>query len=254
MSFLFLFFAFLAAVAAGVINAIAGGGTLITFPVLTAIGLSPVVANVTNTVALCPGLLSGAFAQRKDFQAQKQRLWKILPAGILGGIAGGLLLLNSTERSFNIAVPFLIFGATILLGIQVPLRNWVISRIGKIHHANNSFGLLALIFAAAIYGGYFGAGLGIILMAVLGLMLDDSLTSLNILKQAISFCINLSAAIYFSFSGKVDWLVAVIMAVGAITGGAIGGKLAGKIKPDVLRWIIVFTGTVVAFIFWSRLK
>ena len=106
MSFLFLFFAFLAAVAAGVINAIAGGGTLITFPVLTAIGLSPVVANVTNTVALCPGLLSGAFAQRKDFQAQKQRLWKILPAGILGGIAGGLLLLNTTERSFNIATYF----------------------------------------------------------------------------------------------------------------------------------------------------
>lgn len=253
MEVLDLIFAFLAAIAAGIINAIAGGGTLVTFPVLTAIGISPVAANVTNTVALCSGLLSGTYAQRKDFQAQKKRLWKILPVGIAGGIAGGLILLNTSEKSFNALIPYLILMATILLAIQVPVKNWIAARIEKhVHQKHSSLFMYVLIFLAAIYGGYFGAGLGIILMAVLGLVIDDSLTSLNVLKQAISFCINVAAAIYFAFSGEVIWMVALVMTAGAITGGLIGGKLAGKLKPEILRWIVVFIGLIVATIYFLR--
>lgn len=152
---------FMAAIAAGIINAVAGGGTLVTFPALTAIGIPPVVANVTNTVALCFGLLSGTYAQRKDFQAQKKRLWKILPVGIAGGIAGGLILLNTTESAFEALIPYLILIATILLALQVPVKNWVTSRLA--HHNNklhNPAFKYILIFLAAIYGGYFWCRFG----------------------------------------------------------------------------------------------
>lgn len=248
-----LFFAFIAAIAAGIINAIAGGGTLVTFPVLTAIGLSPVVANVTNTVALCSGLLSGTYAQRKDFQAQKKRLWKILPAGIVGGLAGGLILLNTRESAFNALIPYLILMATVLLALQVPVKNWITSRrkTGE-HKKHNPAIMYLMIFLAAIYGGYFGAGLGIILMAVLGFVSDDSLTSLNVLKQAISFGINVTATIYFMFSGQVNWTIAAVMTVGAITGGLLGGRLAGNLKPEVLRRIVVVIGFAVAIYYFIK--
>ena len=248
-----LLFAFLAAIAAGIINAIAGGGTLVTFPVLTAIGISPVVANVTNTVALCFGMLSGTYAQRNDFQAQKKRLWKILPVGIAGGITGGLILLNTKESSFNALIPYLILIATVLLAIQVPVKNWIASRLEKHKHIKHSTSVMyILIFLAAIYGGYFGAGLGIILMAVLGVVIEDSLTSLNVLKQAIAFAINFAAAIYFTFSGHVNWPVAIVMTAGAIIGGLTGGRLAGNLKPELLRWIVVFIGLVVATFYFLR--
>ena len=238
---------FFASVAAGFINAIAGGGTLITFPVLTAIGISPIAANVTNTIGLCSGILGGIYAQRRDFETQKKRLFKILPFSIVGGIVGGLILLNTRENSFRAIIPFLILTATCLLALQIPIKNWVVARMGKAHHgpANNTV-MFLLVFLAAIYGGYFGAGLGVILLAVLGLVIDDSLTRLNVLKQAISFSVNIAAAIYFLFSGKVDWSIAAVMAIGAVCGGLIGGKLAGKIKPDFLRRIIVLIGLAVS--------
>jgi uncharacterized membrane protein YfcA len=112
--------------------------------------------------------------------------------------------------------------------------------------------MLSLVFAAAIYGGYFGAGLGVILMAVLGLVTDDSLTRLNFLKQALGFAINLAAAIYFVFSGKVDWMIAFVMIFGSLSGGLIGGKLAGKIKPELLRWIVVSAGFIASIVFFLK--
>ena len=244
---------FVASVAAGFINAIAGGGTLITFPVLTAIGISPIAANVTNTIGLCSGILGGVYAQRRDFQTQKQRLLKILPFSIVGGIVGGLILLNTRENSFRAIIPFLILTATCLLAIQVPIKNWVVARIGKAHHGRaNNMVMFLLVFLAAIYGGYFGAGLGVILMAVLGLVIYDSLTRLNVLKQAISFSVNIAAAIYFSFSGKVDWSIAGVMAIGSVCGGLIGGRLAGKIKPDILRRIVVLIGLAVSVYYFIQ--
>ena len=240
----------LAALVAGFINAIAGGGTLVSFPTLLAVGIPPVIANVTNTVALVPGTIGGMWSQRKDFRSQYKRLLRLLPVSVTGGIVGGLLLLNTEESAFRSLIPFLILAATLLLGFQVQIKNWVISRIGHAHteHHNPAI-MLSLVFLAAIYGGYFGAGLGVILMAVLGLVTDDSLNRLNFLKQAIGFAVNLSAAFYFAFSGKVDWMIAFIMIFGSLTGGLIGGKVAGKMKPEILRWIVVTAGLIAAAAF-----
>ena len=244
---------FLAAVAAGFINAIAGGGTLVSFPVLLAVGISPVVANVTNTVALVPGTIGGMWSQRKDFKSQYERLLKLLPVAVMGGIVGGLLLLNTSESSFRSIIPYLILAATLLLAAQVKIKNWVVARIGHAHsERHNPMLMLVLVLLAAIYGGYFGAGLGVILMAVLGYVTDDSMTRLNFLEQALAFAINLAAAIYFAFSGKVDWMVAFVMIFGSLAGGLIGGKLAGKIKPELLRWIVVSAGLIASVIFFLK--
>jgi hypothetical protein len=245
-----LIIALLASLSAGFINAVAGGGTLITFPVLMALGLPPLAANVTNTVALIPGYFGGIYAQRSDFAAQKKRLIAILPLSVLGGIAGGLILLNTGEKAFNGIVPYLILLACILLGIQVPVKKWMQSRAGKTHGTfAKRFGAGLLLFLASLYGGYFGAGVSVIVIAILGLIYDDSLTSLNVLKQAISFSINISAAVYFSFSGKVDWLFAVVMMFGAVFGGLLGGKFASRIKPGLLRWIVIVVGCLAALIY-----
>ena len=244
---------FLAAMAAGFINAMAGGGTLVSFPVLLAIGIPPIVANVTNTVALVPGTIGGMWSQRKDFQSQYKRLLKLLPVALAGGIAGGLLILNTNENTFRSIIPYLILLATLLLAAQVKIKNWVVARIGQAHtEHHNPLIMLSLVFLAAIYGGYFGAGLGVILMAVLGFVTDDSMTRLNFLKQALGFAINLAAAIYFAFSCKVDWMVAFIMIFGSLSGGLIGGKLAGRMKPEVLRWIVVSAGLIAAIIFFLK--
>jgi len=244
----------LAAMAAGMINALAGGGTLITFPMLTAVGLPAVAANVTNTVALCPGYLGATFAQAKDLRDQKKRLWLCLPAGAIGGIIGGILLLNTGERLFRDIVPFLILLASGLLAVQDPLRKWLTRRLEQKSGASTSSEkwLWLPVGLAAIYGGYFGAGLSVIVLAVLGLALDDSLTHLNALKQAVSFSVNIAAAIFFVFSGQVNWPAALVMAVGALIGGALGGKLAGRIKPSTLRWTVVTIGVIVSIIYLIR--
>lgn len=243
----------LAAVAAGAINALAGGGTLITFPMLTFVGIPAVSANITNTVALLPGYIGGTLAQKNDLQGQKQRLWLFLPAAAVGGLAGGALLLISGERLFRDLVPYLILMACFLLAIQDPVRAWI-------NHRNEQSGrdttsevwAILPVCLAAVYGGYFGAGLSVIILAVLGLVVDDSLTRLNASKQFISFVTNLVAALYFLFSGHVVWPVALIMMVGALLGGALGGKLAGRVKPATLRWLVVSIGLIVAIIYLVR--
>ncbi len=248
-----LVFAFIAALAAGFVNAIAGGGTLISFPVLVAMGIPPVAANITNTIALCPGYFGGVIAQRNDLLSQKKRLWKILPVGILGGITGGLLLLNTSEDSFRILIPYLIALSAVLLAFQPLLKKIVEARLQKpIHHNAKGALVLFIIFLAAIYGGYFGAGLGVILLAILGLLIDDSLIKLNALKQAISLSVNVSAAIYFCFSDQVNWLVVAVMIFGSILGGNIGGRTATFIKPEVLRWAVVVIGFAVAAIYFIK--
>ena len=244
---------FLAAVAGGFVNAIAGGGTLITFPMLTAVGVPPVIANVTNTVALCPGYVGGTYAQRHDLQGQKKRMWMLLPTGILGGITGGVLLLSTSDATFRKLIPYLILTAVILLAFQDQLRNAVMARMSGSDstHPHEAWAI-PLIFFAAIYGGYFGAGLGVMMLAVLGLVLDDSLTRLNALKQSLSFVINIAAALFFLFSGKVLWTAATVMAVGALAGGVLGGRVASRIQPIVLRWIVIAVGLVVAAVYFVR--
>jgi uncharacterized membrane protein YfcA len=243
----------LAAVAGGFVNAIAGGGTLITFPMLTAVGVPPVIANITNTVALCPGYVGGTLAQRRDLSGQGKRMRMLLPTGVLGGITGGVLLLSTSDATFRQLIPWLILTAVILLAFQDRLRNAVMARMvgsGRTHP--HEAWAVPPIFLAAVYGGYFGAGLGVMMLAALGLVLEDSLTRLNALKQSLSFVINIAAALFFLFSGKVLWTAAAVMAIGALAGGVLGGRVASRIKPAVLRWIVIAVGLVVAVVYFVR--
>ena len=240
----------LAAVAAGIINALAGGGTLVSFPALIALGIPEVAANITNTVALCPGYLGGAIAQRKDLAGQGHRLRLLLPAGIAGGIAGAVLLLYIPPQVFRVLVPFLILLAAVLLAVQDRVRKWVQERSTHTNDkADREKNAIVPLGIAAVYGGYFGAGLSVIVLAVLGLFFDDSLTRLNALKQCVSLSVNVAAAVFFLFSGLVVWPVALVMAAGALAGGAIGGRIAGRVNPEHLRWTIVVIGVVVGIIF-----
>ena len=242
----------LAAFAAGVVNALAGGGTLISFPALTLLGIPPVAANITNTVALCPGYLGATLAQRKLLADQKHRLWWYIPAAALGGLAGALLLLLTGERLFTAIIPWLILLAALLLAIGEPVKKWL-ARSQNEQPTSTREALVSLPVAfASIYGGYFGAGLSVIILAVLGISLRDSLTKLNALKQVLAFAANIAAAVVFLFSGKVVWLAAAIMAISALLGGAIGGKLAGKLNPVVLRWVVVVIGIAVSIYYFAK--
>lgn len=234
-------------------NALAGGGTLLTFPVLTAVGLPAVVANVTNTLALLPGTVGGTLAQWEEMKTQTRRLLFFLPFAVLGGLIGGILLLNSGEKFFRQIVPFLILMASLLLAAQERLRVFLARHSEK--HASGKTSLLwsaAAVLLAAIYGGYFGAGLGVILLSILGLALDESLTKLNALKQSIAFCVNITAAVFFVFSGQVVWPIVLVMAACSLFGGWLGGKLARKVKPASFRWLVVTIGVTVAVIYFIK--
>ena len=238
---------------AGGVNALAGGGTLITFPLLTALGMTAVAANVTNTVALCPGYFGATLASWNELKSQKRRLWLLVPAAIVGGVIGGLLLLNTGEKIFRQLIPYLILLAALLLALGDPLRKWL-SRNANAHQAARTLELAAIpgVLLAAVYGGYFGAGLSVIILAVLGILVNDNLTRLNSLKQALALATNVSAAIFFLFSGSVHWWAALVMAVFAVAGGFAGSKLAGRISPTLLRWIVVTIGVVVAIYYFLK--
>ena len=242
----------LAALAAGIVNALAGGGTLITFPMLTAVGIPAVAANVTNTVALSPGFFGGTYAQRNDLAGQKGRLWLVLPVSILGGVFGGFLLLRSGEKLFRDLVPYLILLASLLLAAQDSIRAWLTKRMAQGERSKLERITWLPVGIASIYGGYFGAGMSVIQLSILGLMVEESLTRLNALKQAIAFTVNISAAIFFLFSGQVIWSAALVMAVGALIGGTLGGRLAGRVKASTLRWLVVSIGVIVVVIYLLR--
>jgi uncharacterized protein len=251
-----LLLAGLAAVAAGAVNALAGGGTLITFPTLTALGIPTVAANVTNTVALCPGYLGGTLAQAGDLAGQRGRIRLLVPAGVLGGAAGAFLVIASGERVFRALVPWLILLASVLLALQDRIRGWLARRAERAGTPRSDGAREAAVAlpvgVAAVYGGYFGAGLSVILLAVLGVSVDDSLTRLNAVKQAIAFAVNVAAAVVFVCVGHVVWPAAVVMAVGALAGGAMGGRLAGRVRAATLRRVVVTLGVVVATIYLVR--
>jgi uncharacterized membrane protein YfcA len=233
---------FLAALAAGGFNALAGGGSIFTFPVLVAIGIPPIVANVTNTIALCPGYVGGMLAQRRDLAGQGRRMLLLLPVAALGGIAGALLLNRTSGETFRNLVPFLVLAACFLLAIQDRVRALLQRRSALI-----TLGwAIPPVLLAAIYGGYFGAGLSVMFLAMIGLAIDDSLTRLNAIKQAMSLVTNVAAALLFAATAEVVWPAAAVMAVGALIGGALGGKLAGSVRPATLRIIVLVIGFALA--------
>lgn len=240
----------LAAIAGGAVNAIAGGGSLITFPTLVAVGLPPVLANITNTVALCPGYLGATLAQRKDLSGQGRRAALYLPIAILGGFGGALLLLESDPRAFDIAVPFLLLLAAILVGTQDQLRGLLFGRART--SRSDAWGALPVLLAG-VYGGYFGAGMGVMILAALAIVLNENLTRINALKQTISLVVNVTAATVFAVIGRVDWPVAGVMFVGALAGGMIGGRLASRIPARYLRAMIVVLGVALSIVYFARL-
>jgi hypothetical protein len=180
-------------------------------------------------------------------------MWLLLPRGVVGGIAGGILLLYTSDAVFRKLILWLILTAAVLLAFQDRMRNWVMARMSDAGHRHlNEAWSMALIFPADVYGGYFGAGLGVMMLAVLGLALEDSLTRLNALKQSLSFSVNIAAAIFFLFSGQFVWSAAIVMAAGALAGGVLGGRMAGRIKPVTLRWIVVSIGLVVSLVYFAK--
>lgn len=239
---------FLAALGAGAVNALAGGGSILTFPALLAAGVPPVAANVTNTVALFPGYIGGVIGQARDLDGQARRLAVLAPAALIGGVAGGALILSSSEKLFTALVPWLLIGGCALLGAQDAIR----ARLTRRHGALGLGWALAPVAAAAVYGGYFGAGLSVIFLAVLGLTLADSLTRLNALKQALALAANLGAVLLLAPSPLIHWPAAGVMAVGALAGGALGGRLASVIAPRTLRLLVIAIGGSVALLFLLR--
>ena len=247
VSFLDGIWAGIASFAAGLINAVAGGGTLVSFPTLVAIGIPSVRANVTNTVALCPGYYGGARAQRSEMTGLEPMVRRLAVAGAAGALLGSALLLTISDSTFKFVVPFLILLACTLLLVQDRLRAVIERhRPGGAHSA----ALPAAIFGGAVYGGFFGAGLGIMMLAVLGILVGEPMRRLNAVKSTLALVINGVAALFFVFTGKVVWELAPVMAVASLAGGHLGGRIANRLDPRIFRVLVVLFGVAVAVKFW----
>jgi uncharacterized membrane protein YfcA len=234
-----------AGLAAGAVNAVAGGGSLISFPALLAAGLPSVTANVTNAVAVLPGYLGGTVAYRRELEGQRHRAIALAVTTAAGAVAGAALLLATSEDVFEAIVPFLILGGCALLAAQ-PVLSKRLEPAERGHGEHRSPRLHAGAFLSAVYGGYFGAGLGIMLLAVLALSLDDDLQRLNALKGLLSFVIGAAAVAIFVGFGPVRWGAAAVMAVASFAGGHGGVAIARRLPANVLRGLVIAFGVGVS--------
>lgn len=232
----------LAGLAAGTVNAAVGSGTLITFPVLLAFGYAPVTANVSNTIGLVPGALSGAVGYRRELAGQRRRAIRFGIASMLGGVSGAALLLILPASAFKTIVPIFIAVALVLVILQPRINRLLASGAVGSWHERGVLPPLA-VYATGIYGGYFGAGQGIMLMAILGAALPQDLQRTNALKNILAGLVNGVAGIYFVFAAHVAWAPVVIIAVSSIIGGQLGAHYGRRLSPDALRALIVVVGT-----------
>jgi uncharacterized membrane protein YfcA len=239
--------------AAGALNAIAGGGTLLTFPVLLSV-VPPVIANGTSTVALVPGSMAGAWGYRRELRACRRWLLLLFGPCIIGGWVGTWLVTEMDERYFTMLVPWLILLATLLFLAQPTL-----SRLTGIGHGmqrpslGTSVGVGLFQFFVAVYGGYFGAGIGILMLSSLGLLGLTNIHHMNALKTFLAACINLVAVIEFAIKGKVAWPYALLMALAAIVGGYLGAHYARRLRPSIVRWFVIAIGfTLSAYFFLGQ--
>jgi uncharacterized protein len=234
---------FAAGIAAGTINTVVGSGTLITFPTLLAFGYSPITANVSNTIGLVPGSVSGAVGYRNELSGQRDRLLVFGAAALCGGILGSILLLVLPASAFKAIVPFFIGVALVLILLQKQINRALGNRrrgAGQgVHPA-----AIAGTFACGIYGGYFGAAQGILMMSVLGLSIDDSLQRLNAVKVITTGLTNLVAGVVFVIAAHIAWDVAGLIAGGSIIGGVLGSRYGRRLSPGALRALIVVVGIV----------
>jgi uncharacterized membrane protein YfcA len=234
-----------AAFCAGGINAIVGSGSLITFPTLLAIGYAPITANVSNTIGMTFGGLSGAFGYRRELEGQRRRALTLGSASLLGGITGAVLLLTLPSVVFDDVVPVLIIGACVLVVVQPRLSRFVAERRARpVEHGGVE--LWIGIFLTGVYGGYFGAAQGVILLALLGIFIADHLQRLNGVKNVLAAIANGVAAVFFVFAAPVAWAVVVVVAVGSVVGGQVGAHFGRRLNPTVLRAVIVVVGLVAA--------
>jgi uncharacterized membrane protein YfcA len=230
---------------AGAINAIVGSGSLLTFPTLLGVGYAAVTANVSNTIGLVPGSISGAIGYRRELSGQLRRVLTLMPAAVLGGLSGGILLL-ATPGAFRSVVPFLILLAVGLVLVQPRITARRLAT-GRVRHAPGPV-LQVGTFLTAVYGGYFGAAQGVILLALLGITLDDDLQRLNGVKNVVAAVVNGIAAVFFLLFARehVVWLAVVLLLTGSIVGGQVGAVLGRRIPANALRLVIAVVGTAVA--------
>jgi uncharacterized protein len=233
------------ALVAGAVNAVAGGGSLISFPALLAVGYPAITANVTNTVALCPGYLGGSLSYRRELAGQGARVRALGATSVAGALLGAFLLVISPADLFESIVPFLIFLACGLLAVQPWLARLVRERAERLGPARRPVGLHASQFLAGAYGAYFGAGLGIMTLAILAIFLADRLQRLNALKGLLSLLINLVAAAFFAVLAAVAWPAVAVMVVTSLLGGQAGVVLARRLDDRLLRVLVVVFGVVV---------
>ncbi len=234
----------LAGIAAGTINTVVGSGTLITFPTLLALGVPPVTANVSNTIGLVPGSVSGAIGYRRELAGQRSRILRLGTASLLGGITGALLLITLPAEAFSTIVPVLIATGCVLVVLQPAISRRVAasaeSRGGVPEHG--ALWVWALVLATGVYGGYFGAAQGVLLMAVMGIGIQESLQRLNGTKNVLAGIVNAVAAVVFIAVAEVDWSVVGLIAVGSVIGGQVGASVGRRLHPTVLRVVIVVVG------------
>ncbi|MDG4663774.1 sulfite exporter TauE/SafE family protein [Mycobacterium sp. 236(2023)] len=233
----------LAGLAAGGINAVVGSGTLVTFPALIALGYPPVVATMSNAIGLVAGGVSGAWGYRREIAAQKRTVLMLLPASALGALTGSFLLLALPDDTFEIVVPVLLVAALGLVVVQPRLQKWVATRRSDAAVAVSPSLVLA-VYLVGVYGGYFAAAQGVLLMGVLGVMLAQDLQMSNGLKNLLVGVVNLLAAITYTVVAfdRIAWTVAACIAAGALVGGWLGAKYGRLLSPRVLRTVIVLLG------------
>jgi uncharacterized membrane protein YfcA len=231
---------FLAGMGAGTINTVVGSGSLITFPTLIALGYPPVLANVSNNIGLVPGALSGVYGYRRELVGQRDRLLRLLPASLVGALIGAILLLTLPSEVFDRVVIVLIVIALTLVVLGPRLAR----RLARPHGAGTriSIPLILLVGATGIYGGYFGAAQGIILISLLGIFVLDDLQRLNATKNVLAMAVNLVAAAVFILATEVDWAVVACIAAGSVVGGQIGATVGRRLDPRALRAVIVLVG------------
>ena len=242
----------LAGVGAGTINTVVGSGTLITFPALLAFGIPPVTANVSNTIGLVPGSVSGAIGYRRELAGQRPRLLRLGLASLVGGLTGGLLLLVLPAAAFEAIVPALILLGLVLVVFQPRIGAWVAAR----HRAagglpiHGAWWVWPGVALTGVYGGYFGAAQGILLMAVLGIGIDESLQRLNAAKNVLAALVNGVAGLLFIVVADVDWRIVALIGVGSVIGGQVGATVGRRLPAGVLRAFIVLVGVVALLAFW----
>jgi uncharacterized membrane protein YfcA len=233
---------------AGTSNALVGGGTLFTFPVLLAAGLPPVIANTTTTVALVPGTFTSAYAYLPELRRLRETLPRRIAAATLGGLLGAILLLASGNALFFYLVPWLLAVATILF----TFARQIVKRVAATTHRRNEARLLAMEFGSAIYGGYFGAAIGILLLASMALAGEQDMQSANAQRNFLVCFINGIAAVLFVVTGTVDWQVALIVMVGSIAGGYFGARIARRISNEALRLIVTAAGAIFSVYYFVK--